>query len=167
MIRGITSSWKQLIYYDFDTDMSKEILYDIIGKVEAAGFLVVAMVCDLGPTNIRLWNSIGVNVNQTSFTNPAASDRSIYVFADVPHLIKLIRNNFLDWGFNVGETTNISSACVRELVLRSVHDLKTTHRLSHQHIDVSGVKRMNVKLAAQLLSETTAKTLKYFGQQGL
>lgn len=50
---------------------------------------------------------------------------------------------------------------------RSASDLKTTHRLSHNHICVEGVKRMDVKLAAQLLSETTARSLKYFGDKGL
>lgn len=63
--------------------------------------------------------------------------------------------------------SSVNSACVRELICRSVHDLKTTHRLSNQHIDVSGVKRMNVRLAVQLMSETTARSLQFFGEQGL
>lgn len=166
MLRGLVSPWKQLIYYDFDTAMSKVILHDIIVKVEAAGLIIVAMVHDLGPTNLSLWKSLGVGIHKSYFTNPAASDRKIFVFADAPHLIKLIRNNFLDYGFKL-EDKNINSECVRELVRRSIHDLKTTHRLSQKHIDVTGVKRMNVRLAVQVLSETTAKSLKFFGEQGL
>lgn len=166
MIRGLVSPWKQLIYYDFDTAMSEDILHDIIVKVEAAGFIIVAMVNDLGPTNLGLWKSLNVSIHKSYFTNPAASDRKIFAFADAPHLIKLIRNNFLDYGFKL-EDNNINSECVRELVRRSVHDLKTTHRLTHKHIDVTGVKRMNVRLAVQVLSESTSKSLKFFGEQGL
>lgn len=168
MLRGLTVSWKQIIFYAFDTPMTKDILFDLICKVEAVGFIVMAMVCDLGSTNMRLWRTLGINVNNTSFTNPAAS-REIFVFADAPHLLKLTRNNFLDHGFTLDGHSfpTVTSSSVREIIVRSVRDLKTTHRLSDKHINVEGVKRMNVRLAAQLMSETTAKTIKYFGEQGL
>lgn len=166
MIRGLTSAWKQLIYYNFDTDMKKDILFDIIQNVEAAGFLVVAMVSDMGPCNMRLWKDLDVSVNNTSFTNPAASDRLVYVFADAPHLLKLIRNNFLDYGFKLNEKI-ITSSCVREVISRSVKDLKTTFKLSSKLVNVECGTRMNVSLAAKLLSETTAKALEYFGERGL
>ena len=54
MIRGLSGAWKQLVFYDFDVAMSKDILFSIIVNVEAAGFLVVATVSDLGPNNLRL-----------------------------------------------------------------------------------------------------------------
>lgn len=169
MLRGLTMSWKQIVYYNFDTNMKKDILFDIIQKVEAAGFHLVAMVSDLGSTNVSLWNSLGIHINNTSFTNPAASTRQIHVFADAPHLLKLVRNNFLDHGFTLDGNSKqtVTNGSVREIIIRSEHDIKTAHRLSHKHINVQGVKRMNVKLAAQLLSETTAKTIKFFGEQGL
>lgn len=169
MLRGLTAPWKQIIYYKFDTDMTRDILNDLILKVEAAGFIVIAMVNDLAPTNVRLWNSLGIDLINTCFTNPADSTRQIYVFADAPHLLKLIRNNFLDHGFTLdgNSKATVTATCVREIIIRSESDLKTAHRLSHNHINVQGVKRMNVRLAAQLMSETTAKTIKFFGEQGL
>lgn len=108
-----------------------------------------------------------VGIDKSSFTKPAASDREIYVFADAPHLIKLIRNNFLDSGFVLGDGKFVLSGCVREIIFRSIRDLKTTHHLSEKHVSVTGVKRTNVRLAVQLLFETTAKSLEYFGQRGL
>ena len=45
--------------------------------------------------------------------------------------------------------------------------MKTTYRLSARQLDFQGVKRMNVRLAAQFLSETTAKSLQYFGERNL
>lgn len=59
--------------------MTNDILFGIIQRVEAAGFLVVAMVNDMGPCNMRLWKELGVSFNGTSFTNPEASECLIYV----------------------------------------------------------------------------------------
>ena len=70
MLRGLTRAWKQIVYYNFDTNITKQILFDIIVKVEAAGFIVVAMVCDLGSTNVSLWNSLDINIANTCLTNP-------------------------------------------------------------------------------------------------
>lgn len=112
---------------------------------------------------MKLWNNIGIGIDNSSFKNPAAPDRDVFAFADAPHLIKLIRNNFLDSGFQLEEGKYANCACVRELIQGSGRDLKPTHRLAETHICVKGAKRM----AVQLLSETTAKALTYFGQRGL
>lgn len=138
----------------------------MISRLEEIGYPVVATVCDLSPTNVRLWNSLDMSMERCYFVNPCASDRKKKKFADAPHLIKLIRDNFLDSGFHFADG-DVNSGCVRELIARSVHDLKTTHRLSHKHVNGSGVKRMNVRLAVELQSETTAKTLEYSGQKNL
>ena len=53
MIRGLVGSWKQLVFYDFDCNFTK-VLFSIILEIEAAGYPVVGMVNDLGPTNIRI-----------------------------------------------------------------------------------------------------------------
>lgn len=108
-----------------------------------------------------------ISVDNTSFTNPAACERQVHVFADAPHLIKLIRNNFLDSGFVLPQDKFVRCGPVREFILRSKSDLTTAHKLSEKHINVCGVQRMKVKFATQLLSETTSKSLEYFGRKGL
>ncbi|XP_071525284.1 transposable element P transposase [Panulirus ornatus] len=167
MLRGVIAPWKQIIFYQFDCPMTKDILFDLIVRVEAAGFPVVATVNDLGPTNVRLWNRLHVSPGKSSFTNPADQERQIYAFADAPHLLRLIRNNFLDYGFKMADGKLVNSECVREMIARSKGDLKVPHRLSHKHIRVRGANRRNVKLAAHLISERTGKSLKYFGERGL
>lgn len=142
-------------------------MFKLIRAVKANGFPVVAMVNDLGPTNIRLWNSLGIDMERTHFDNPAANDRKVFVFADAPHLIKLIRNYFLDYGFDLQENCKVNSECVREIINSSMHDCKTIHKLSLKHVGVTGVKRMNVKLVVQLLSNTTSKTIDFFVRKGL
>lgn len=113
MLRGLTCGWKQIIYYDFDKPMTRKTLFDIITKSEEAGFIVVAMVHDLGPTNMKLWKTLDISTEKTYFKNPAAPERKIFVFADAPHLLKLIRNNFIDHGFTLEGNKQVSSECQR------------------------------------------------------
>lgn len=90
----------------------------------------MAMVSDLGAFNLRLWKSLGININANSFTNPVDSDRQIYVLADA-HLKKLIRNHFPDSRFMLADGKFVNSSCVRELVMRSTHDLKVNIIFDH------------------------------------
>ena len=78
MARGLCSHWKQPIYFDFDQDMSRDTLFKVIRDVEKAGFLVVATVCDLSPTNQRLlWTEVGLNIKpeDARFTHPFNDQR--------------------------------------------------------------------------------------------
>ena len=59
------------------------------------GFNVVAIISDLGG---GLHGELAVSPNQRFFKNPC-NEENIYVFADIPHLLKLIRNHFVDEGF--------------------------------------------------------------------
>jgi len=99
MARGLCKSWKQPIFYSYDTPMTKEILNELISKLLLiSGFLVVAVVSDMGTTNMGMWKSMGISYTNSAIIHPSV-DRNIHVLADVPHLIKLIRNNYLDHGF--------------------------------------------------------------------
>lgn len=98
MARGLISKWKQPIFYKYDTPLTSEILFDIIEKLHEVGFNVVGVVSDMGPTNQGLLKSISVSYEQPNFKHPITGQR-VHVFADIPHLIKLCRNNYLDYGF--------------------------------------------------------------------
>lgn len=62
MARGLRKSWKLPVFYDFDCQMTKEILHSIITELSKAGYPVVAIVCNMGPTNRRLWKDLGVTI---------------------------------------------------------------------------------------------------------
>jgi len=75
--------------------MSKELLLHIISEVHNIGFKVVAMVSDMGPSNMGLWRDFGICTENTRFKHPVEGTK-VHVFADVPHLLKLARNHFFD-----------------------------------------------------------------------
>lgn len=118
MVRGLVGNWKQPVYFNFDTVYSKEILLNIIKEVENAGYPIVAIIHDMGPKRIRLWKDFKIDPTEStkcSFKNPFA-DRSIFLFADVPHLLKLIRNSFIDSGFDLTNGKHVSDSAIREIM---------------------------------------------------
>ena len=169
MLSGLVGKWKQPIFYAFDVaDMYQNIIM-LIEEAEHAGYPVVALVHDLVPSNIKMWKQLGIDpmeTKKTSFKNPLA-DRDVYVFADVPHLIKLIRNNLVDSGFYLKDGSFISDACIREMLTATKTEYGLAYKLSEMHLNVSGHQRQRVKFATQLLSNTCSSSISYLGEKGL
>lgn len=180
MARGLFSKWKQPIYYQYSQAMTKDILMNIITALHKIYYTVVAVTSDLGPTNIALWNELNIGVrlsksqqgmNEESsekkyfFEHPADKSLTIFVFADVPHLIKLLRNNFIDYGFLVGGKM-LNKRILEELVALNSKDLKIAFNLSEKHLDAKGHQRQTVKLAAQVFSRRNALAIEYCGKKG-
>lgn len=49
----------------------------------------------MGPSNQAIWVQNKINRQTHVSSNPAAKDRLLYWFADVPHLYKNLRSGFL------------------------------------------------------------------------
>lgn len=100
MARGLISNWKQPIFYEFNRPTTKDILIQIISSLYDANFIVVAIASDMGTGNVSLWSQLNVGHNKDCFFNhPCDPCLNFFVFADIPHLIKLARNHILDNGF--------------------------------------------------------------------
>lgn len=92
MARGLFGRWKQLMFYDYDKTMDKEILEQVIKQFFECGFTVVIAASDLGTTNAKLWNklNIGTGKDKHSYFEYSSNNQyRIYVFSDAPHIIKL------------------------------------------------------------------------------
>lgn len=165
--KGLFAKWKQPVYYEFDQSMTKNILTTIIAKLYEIGYTVVAITSDLGSTNQRLLNELDIDSKEgkTYFLHPCDEKIKIYVFIDVPHLIKLLRNNLFDSGFFINGHY-INKTCLEKLIQINGNDLKIVHKLSRFHLDVKGTQRQNVKLAAQVFSNTNATALEWCGKKG-
>lgn len=108
-----------------------------------------------------------ISEEKTSFTNPATCETQVCIFADAPELTKPNRNNFLDSETVLSEDRHVHCGPVREYLQGHKSDLTTARKLLEKQINVCCVQRTKVRLAAQLLSETTSKSLEYFGRKGL
>ena len=168
MIRGLFKRWKQPVYYNFDQPLSTDIINETIAKVYDAGFTVIAMTTDLGSTNSRLWSLLNIGAmsdNKCYFIHPRNKDLKVHVFADSPHLLKLLRNRFLDSGFYLAGMF-LNANCLKELLALNTKDLKIAYKLEQKHLDVIGTERQKVSLAAQVFSNNTAEAVRWCGMNG-
>ncbi|CAD7085347.1 unnamed protein product [Hermetia illucens] len=165
MLRGLFGNWKQPIFYDFNCKMTKDLLFTIIKPVEENGYPIQAIVSDLGGTNRALHKELGVTLENPSIANPVHPDRKIFVFADVPHLIKLLRNHFIDQGFELQGNT-ITKDLVQKLLCLTSEELSITHKISAGNLNLRGAERQKVKLATKLFSYTVSMALSRAGTLG-
>ena len=154
MVRGLFKKWKQPVYYDFDTPMKTDLLSFIIKQVEEIGIRVYGTNFDLG--NQGLLSSLKVTEEVPFFKNPADPSRKIYVFPDIPHLLKLCRNHLLDDGYLFRSGSMLKKEDFEKLLQADNGELKICHKLTLGHLDCQGNARQRVRPAAQLLSHSTA-----------
>lgn len=161
MIRGLFGNWKQPVFFDYDCNMTKEVIFKIITRIERSGFQVVATVCDLGGSNRGVLKVLEVTHEKPWFPNPIDTSRNVYVFADVPHLLKLIRNNFVDYGFMIDGKV-INKSVIEELLGKTNEksELSIAYKISTENLMVKNAGRQKVKLAAKLFSHTVAQAIK-------
>lgn len=166
MVRSLFASWKQLVYYEFDKTMDATTLNNIILKLHDAGYIVVAITSDLGPGNLKLWSQleIGMHPQKSYFQHPARNDLKVFVFADAPHLLKLLRNHFLDKGF-IWKGKIVDKEILFKLLSINAGDLKISHKITTYHLNVQGSERQKVLPAAQVLSNTIASAIEWCGRK--
>lgn len=159
MVRGLCSSWKQVIYVGFDTKMTKDLLYKVITRLHGIGYPVVFCTSDCGSGNVGLWKDLGITIEEPFFLHPVTGDRVVYM-PDVPHLLKLLRNWILDGGFILEDGSVVSKEPVEDLLkMREKLEITVAHKLTEQHLTCTGAARQNVKLAAQFVSNSVGTAL--------
>lgn len=155
VVQGLFANWHQPIYFDFNQDLSKELLFHLIERLHAINFEVRAVNFDLGPKNIKLLESL-----TPSFNNPCDNEK-IYMFADVPHLIKLIRNHLIDKGILMKNGHVLTKEpLVKLLGLTKNDSFKITYKITEENLCAKGFQKQKVKTAVQLLSRTNSAALK-------
>jgi len=115
---------------------------------------------------LRKKNEQEIIEKQNYITHPSNSSLKIFFYADAPHLIKLARNNFLDSGFKTNGI-DVDKTCLEEILRLNSGDLKIAHKLSRAHLDIKGAQRQNVKMAAQVFSNTNALAIRWCGEKNL
>lgn len=99
--------------------------------------MLVTLLC---PSNLNIWKDFDINPldpKKCSFKNPFG-DKEIFVFADVSHMLKLLRNNFIDSGFLLANGDHVSDAAVREMLSLAKTECSLTHKIRETFINVWG-----------------------------
>lgn len=159
MAQGIASKWKQPIFVDFDVNMTKTILYNIIDKLDNIGYKVICCVTNCSSKNVELWNQLGVTFENPTFFIP--NGRKIVFIPDSSHLLMLLRNCFLDTGFTLNGA-DINKKPIKALIAKTSSEIGVYSKLRKEHISCKGPQRENFKLAKELLSHSTALALQHY-----
>jgi hypothetical protein len=78
-------------------------LMAVVSKLESAGLLVAAVVCDQEASHRSCLTAMNVTVNEPSFKSDGG--KTVYVMHDPPHLVKNVRNNLLTYDFIIDGKT--------------------------------------------------------------
>ncbi len=155
MARGLCNPWKVPVFYQHNAKLTKDTLMDIVKRLESEGLHVLSLVTDQGSNNLGLARDLDVTPDQPGFQHPTREEEKIFFLYDMPHLVKSLRNNFLDYGFVLPSGETVTAAPMFRLLeeLEAGH-YKTSYKLSRKHLLVKGADRQRVHLATELFSES-------------
>ena len=169
MLRLIFTKMKIPIWFRFDKALGKDELFEIIEKVESAGYHVKSIVCDMGPKNRGLAKALGIKLDFenpensiTWFENPSRKGSKIFFLYDVPHLLKLARNNIQRYGVQLQSGAEISEEAVKNIQSDiDQSDINTDSKLKNPRIyNVKDLDKQKVVWAAQFLSSSMADAIR-------
>ena len=158
ILRGVFHKWKLPIFFDFDTPMTENLLLQIISEAEKHHARVRGVAADLG--NHKLMSELELTPAISFMTHPCDPSRKVFFFPDIPHLLKLLRNHLLDQGFVWPDGTSIQKSDLELLLSLDNSEIKILPKITKEHLDCQQNARQRVRMAAQLLSHSTATAMK-------
>lgn len=130
---------------------------EVIRNVNGTGAKIMSLTADGTITNISCVKCLGVNFkdDEPFFKSPTSPHYKIYFLLDAPHMLKLARGCFATHQLYY-EGKKICWSYVKELHnLQKKRNFNLGNKLTNLHIEYH-LKPMNVKLAAQTMSNSTA-----------
>lgn len=135
ILRSLTHSWRQIVFCDFNRIIDLKLFNEIVVEAENSGVHVVATSFDLGnhrfQKEIKFVSKKMTPNDELSIQHPLDKSRKIFAFPDCPHLMKLVRNHWLDQGFTLeGTEQKILSKMYHKLNYIAVSSRwQTTHQV--------------------------------------
>lgn len=185
MLAGIKARWKQVVGYFFTGNSVKgviinDIIKNILQKVEPLGLNIVSVTSDMGAGNQALWKVWGITAGRHSdikskTSHLTAENKSVYVFADVPHLFKnikamLITNEIIRIPDDIKEkyelpSNEILSSHINVVVDHQKKDsFKLAPKISEEDLVPSHFQKMKVKTSTNVISHSVSSALKFLAE---
>ncbi|XP_033502419.2 uncharacterized protein LOC117269502 [Epinephelus lanceolatus] len=162
MVKGLFKEWKQLFGYCFSSgpiphDRLQSLLFEGIRELRSAGMECLVFICDQGAGNRAMLTRLGVTKDQPYFD---VDGIRIFCMWDPPHLIKNIRNNWRNHGFQL-DGNEITWAILEDLyAYDSKQEIRLCCRLTKKHVYLPPFASMHVRFATQVLSHSVAVGIK-------
>lgn len=178
MIQSMRSTYKDVAHIFPVKTLKAEDLYVFIKKVvlglEQIGFEVLSVITDNHKINNK---AMSFFANPPAILNeykhPQDSTRPLFYVIDTVHILKNIRNNWLNQkpvqlmkfpSINSSEIKEASFNALKELHRKEQNELlKFGYTLSLKALYPSSIERQNVKLALQVFNHSTVAALRQIG----
>ncbi|KAE8741600.1 hypothetical protein FOCC_FOCC012893 [Frankliniella occidentalis] len=160
MIRGLFAKWKVPIFLDFDRKMMPDLLRSLITDAHEAGYLVKGCCSDMGGGNQGLLRDSGISTAKSWMPHPLLENEKIYFFGDAPHCLKLVRNWLVDTGFFLPDGSIVNKDPLERLFNQV--EVSSCFKLTSRHIKCEKTERQSVRLAAELISQSTSTALRRY-----
>lgn len=174
MACGINDAFKLPIAYHFihsiDADDKKELLLSIIDALCAIDVIITNITFDGHATNIAMCKQLGANLNvDPDDFKPffeTKNGKKIFIWFDPCHMLKLVRNAIASKEqFTDSEGKLIAWSHYTKLVeISKINGCDLTHEMNNKHLNWKR-RIMKVDLAAQTLSESTARAIEFLKEK--
>ena len=181
MVRDIATISKHTFGYFATANASATQLFPLFWKADS----ILEMTCKLsvvgatgdGATSKRKLFKMHAGIQRDEekealycTKNLFCPERNIYFLSDVPHLLKKARNCLFNSGAG-NQKRQLWNSCaqlkwnhISDMFYKDLEDgLHLLPRITTDHIELNSYSLMKVNLAAQVLSQSVAETLKNFG----
>ncbi|CAK1601872.1 unnamed protein product, partial [Parnassius mnemosyne] len=177
MLRGVVHKWQQPLAFYFCKGATsgvelKDIIKDMITAVGNTGLRPVALVCDQGTAFQSALKSLQEDTRREQIISGERIDdvivingHTLSVIHDPPHLIKGLRNNFLNKDIKYNEKISKWSDIVEVYKTDcNLAQMRLLHKLNDEHVIPEKIKKMKVKNCTRVFSKTVAAALSYTAQ---
>ena len=170
MVVSINGCCKAPVGYFFISGMNgserANLVQICLRKLHDIGVKVVSLTCDGPSCHFTMNNELGASLRpdclRTHFKHPCEAQSDIYVFLDICHMLKLVRNTIGD-GVILYNAEGKKFSWEYVVLLQELQDLeglRLANKLRITHIRWKAAK-MKVSLAAQAISASTADGIEY------
>ncbi|XP_067127709.1 uncharacterized protein [Centruroides vittatus] len=179
MISSLSSSYKEVVHIlpvkTIRGDILHTFLKKIIVKLEEIGFTVVAVVSDNNSINSKAMSFFSKPPSvKTEYCHPSDSNRKLFFVIDPVHILKCIRNNWLnkvnqDMIYPDFNDTSTVPQIASFSALKQLHSneklnlLKYGVNLSLKSLYPSDIERQNVKLVLHIFTPSTYIAMRELG----
>ena len=183
MITSLLSNNKDVVALVPATKITAEQLCtltkSILQRLASSGYRVISIITDGNRINRKMFKLLAgcfdVSNLPSSIPNPCKPDEQIFFLFDSVHILKCIRNNWINFKNhkktftfpNFEDDEKLSRASFAELenlyLLETSHTLKKAPNLSWKALHPHSLERQSVKLALKIFTDTNAAALNCYG----
>jgi len=167
---GVNGHWKLPLGYflikGLNGNERANLLRTCLELVFETGVIIHSITFDGAHSNLNMCTRLGAQFDLRDpkfyFPHPMNHSQPVYLFFDACHMIKLVRNTLGDKQILLNSNGDkIEWSFIKELYYKEKQEgLKVATKLSHKHVYYFNEK-MNVKLAAQVLSTSVSNALTF------